>query len=483
MPIPSTQRFIRIVILTLFLASTQAASEEKGRFLLISDIHFSPFGTAELSRELASKPASEWESILATAADTGRVSNYGYDSNYELMRSALADASRNLPAPDFILYPGDFMAHEWYKQYLACFGSAEGYQAFTRKAIAFMGLQFRKFFGATPVLPTLGNDDAFCGDYLIQPKGDFLRMFARLWQRFLGKGADLSSFREHVPIGGYYSIKLPQMKAHRLVVLNSIFMSAGYPKGPCDNGLRPVPPSLCRTAGSPGACELQWLEEVLTEARQAGERVWLLMHIPPGLNSYTTAKDGSPASFWDAKATETFSVLLASYGDLVQVAFAGHTHMDDYRLLDYGKGRLLTKIAPAVSPIFGNNPAYQIYHYDRSSGALSTFVTHYLDLAAPAATIDTIPTCYFPAAAYSSAATWRVEYDFARAYQASALDAPSIYALMQQMAQSDSSPARLYSRYYGVSVSGISQSVSVAADVYRCCVLSHTPAEYSSCDR
>jgi hypothetical protein len=56
------------------------------------------------------------------------------------------------------------------------------------------------------------------------------------------------------------------------------------------------------------------------------------------------------------------------------------THMDDFRVIrhDGGEPPLLCRIAPATSPIFGNNPGYQVYQFDRETGALRNYQPYYL---------------------------------------------------------------------------------------------------------
>jgi hypothetical protein len=60
---------------------------------------------------------------------------------------------------------------------------------------------------------------------------------------------------------------------------------------------------------------MSWLAEVLDEARNVGERVWLLMHIPVGINDYNTVKNeeaGSlPVEFWQPVYTFSRSHLAA----------------------------------------------------------------------------------------------------------------------------------------------------------------------------
>jgi len=60
---------------------------------------------------------------------------------------------------------------------------------------------------------------------------------------------------------------------------------------------------------------------------------WLLMHIPPGINSYNSAEDvqkgESRLTFWQPELTSRFLQLIRRYRSTIHVAFAGHTHMDD----------------------------------------------------------------------------------------------------------------------------------------------------------
>ena len=64
---------------------------------------------------------------------------------------------------------------------------------------------------------------------------------------------------------------------------------------------------------------------------------------------------------------------------MIKASFSGHTHFDDYRLLIDQRGTVigLDKMTPALSPIFGQNLAFQVFTYDKQSGA----PTDLLDLA------------------------------------------------------------------------------------------------------
>ena len=38
----------------------------------------------------------------------------------------------------------------------------------------------------------------------------------------------------------------------------------------------------------------------------------------------------------------------------------------------------MLKLVPSISPIFRNNPAFQVYRFDGRTGAISTYQTYYL---------------------------------------------------------------------------------------------------------
>jgi len=127
--------------------------------------------------------------------------------------------------------------------------------------------------------------------------------------------------------------------------------------------------------GDPGKATLAWLEAELAAAKEARERVWLVYHIPPGIDGFATLRRGACPSLmipmWDQTYAAAFLTLLKRYADTVAVSFAGHTHMDDFRLIGDAEGRYgFALITPAVSPIFGQNPAFRTVTYDAAGGIL-----------------------------------------------------------------------------------------------------------------
>jgi len=450
--------------LVVVLASPAVA--EDGQFLLISDIHFDPFDDAALFDELQDQPADQWGAILDKSRPAG-LNPRGTDSNFALLQSGLDDVHQRIPDPDFILYPGDLMAHHWISKYDALAPKSheddpQAYRAFTAKAIRFLALEFRRRYPETPIFATLGNDDSYCGDYRIEPDGPFLKMFAETWGPFAASGQEFQALRRTCAKGGYYSARLPQTRDQRLVVLNSIFFSVNY-ENACGT-----------TTDTPALNQFQWLAQTLEQAEAAGESVWLLMHIPPGVNSFNTAKNWEagdpPVGFWQPELMNRFLGLLQRFRSTIHVAFAGHTHMDDFRVLPTGEGSgAVCKIAPAVSPIFGNNPGYQVYQYDRRTGGLENYRTYFLtNLPANDSPADPKP------------GRWAFEYDFRDAYGLGALSARAVDRLAERLKDNDATRAH-YRTYYGVSAPP--EFTPRMFPVYRCAITNPRNTEFLKCLR
>ena len=434
-----------------------------GQYLHISDIHFNPFYDGSLFDQLNAQPVENWAGILDRSQPPG-ISPKGQDSNYALIKSSLDDAFRRSPAPDFLLVAGDFLAHHWQSNYdqvakKSHLADPQAYRVFTSKVIQFLAGEFHRRYPATPVLPALGNNDSDCGDYAITPQGPFLKMFAVAWAPLLGPDADRDAFQAMFSQGGYFSLKLPRAKDHRLIVLNTIFFSAKYA-------------NTCGTNNqTPAVDELGWLATALEQARAANETVWLLMHIPPGIDSFATLKSvqaKEPVVLWQPEWTSRFLQLVERYQGTIQATFGGHMHKDDFRVIRLdGKPVLFSKLAPSISPIYRNNPGYQIGQYDRQTGAIANYQTYCLTNL----TADGKPTA-------PAAGSWVLEYDFRETYGFPALNSHSIAQLADGL-KTNATVQRNYIKFY--SVSAAPEPSPQTIDIFRCGILSVTPAEFEAC--
>ncbi len=446
--------------------TANAQGKDSGEYLVISDIHFNPLTDDSLFQALAAQPVSEWNRLFDSALVDG-VSQLGSDTNYVLLQSSFAAAAEKCPRPDFILYPGDSLAHNWKAQYdkMAPRSSdedPEAYRDFTAKTIAFLALEFRRHFPDVPILPTLGNEDAYCGDYEVQPAGPFLAMFAKAWLELPGPSVDRGTFRSNFSRGGNYSFRIPPLFRHRLVVVNTVFFSNQYEN------------SCGSKEETPGEDQMSWLAATLDEASRAGERVWLMMHIPVGINDYNTVKHEKaglgPVEFWEPGYTKQFVELVLKFRETVQFVISGHTHMDDFRIIGNGQVPLVVnKLVPSISPIFRNNPGFQTYQYNRASGAVHNYQTYYL---------SNLSTSGAPTMLENL--EWKLEYDFLSAYGQKTLDISAVTSIARGL-QTSASIQDTYLRFY--SVSGPTAFEKLMLPAYSCAILHTTIDEFEKCQK
>ncbi|MBV9187650.1 MAG: metallophosphoesterase, partial [Acidobacteria bacterium] len=349
-----------IFVLLLAFASSAAAET----FLSVSDIHFDPFADPALVAKLEAAPVGDWEAILASSTTT-TFSSYGSDINDALLRSAIGEMKKQIPSPAFVLISGDFLAHkfqETYQQY-ATDKSQTAFTAFVTKTIAYVTAVLRKAYPDTPVYPALGNNDSDCGDYAIAPNSVFLANVRNVWKPLVRS----RSFDRRFKTGGYYHADVRTLKNVRVIVLNTNFFSTNY-KNPCGT---PGP--------DPGLQQLAWLEAELDLARREGKQVWLLFHIPPGIDVFDTLQYGGSCpnlktqTFWKDEYEKKYLKITAAHRKTILGSFAGHTHQDEFR---FASGRFI-HITPSVTPVFGNNPAFEIVDVTRA-GAITGYTAYHL---------------------------------------------------------------------------------------------------------
>jgi hypothetical protein len=171
--------------------------------------------------------------------------------------------------------------------------------------------------------------------------------------------------------GGFYAVRHPIVPDHELLVLNSTFWSVNY-KDTCSS-----------TQGDPGLAELNWLAWKLYQLRMEKKTASLIMHIPPGIDAYTSSRSGSCGAItdmWQPKYMADFLKITQAYKDVLRDGYAGHMHMDDFRVLSDTTGAAVLEMhmVPAISPVYNNNPAFEIGSYKRSNGNLVDYAIVYL---------------------------------------------------------------------------------------------------------
>jgi len=412
--------------------------------LVLSDIHFDPTANKALVDRLATAEPAQWASIFAT--DDTRVSSYGEDTNWKLLRSTLA-AAKVPPQPDVVLVAGDFLVHQFRTRFNAA-ASAHGdaaFRAFTSKTMRFLALQLEAAFPATPILPVLGNNDSDCGDYALRPGGTFLSDTLEVAAGMIGPEGE-ASLRQSWQALGNYVVPNPAVKDHLIAVVNTNFFSANY-KNTCG----------VASDANPAQATLAWLRSVLSDAEASALKVWLAYHIPPGIDAFATARHEAcpiaPVTFFAEPYAREFHALMERYRATVTASFAGHTHVDGFRLLaDDGWAFGFVMMNPAVSPIFGQNPAFRRVEL-AEDGTITDQSVYYL--------------ANLPAAASGAAPQWRLEMSFDRAWNQSRFDLSSLDALYRRIGSSVAARDR-WLDFYAVQGPVRATLGPANAAIYRC---------------
>jgi sphingomyelin phosphodiesterase acid-like 3 len=296
---------------------------------------------------------------------------------------------------------GDLISHSFSCKFATIFPKAAPaeYRAFVEKTIDYVMRKLRGALPGVPVYAALGNNDSDCGDYQLDPDSAFLTEAGKVLAAALPAGDRAEALRTFGE-GGFYSARLPAPLKHtRILVLDDLFMSRRY--ATCGGK-----PDL-----APAAAQIAWMEQQLDAARRNKEKVWVMSHIPPGVDPYATATKvldlcggGKPQMFL---SSEALPEAMAGYGDVIELAVFAHTHMDEMRVLKptdaAGAGApaegVALKMVPSISPINGNNPTFMLAQIDGSTGELKDYQVF---VASNTTGIDT---------------QWSEEYDFAKAYK------------------------------------------------------------------
>jgi len=328
--------------------------------LAFSDIHFNPFYTKDSSvfTALNTADVSEWEGIFENSGSTVS-STWGADTTYPLLKQALASVRSNLGNSEVVIYTGDLLGHQIPSLYATASGIANptnaAIAAFTNKTAQFVMQQIRAAVKSIPVVFALGNCDSYTG---YGPDSTFLASTADTFYSSMLNGiTDHQEFLTTFKSAGYYSVELFQ-KQLMVIGLNTIL---------CSPLITPLPPA---SAVNP---QFAWLDQQLARAQAAGQKVWIVMHVPVGgyLSATAASADSngqipSAQMMWVPAYQTSFLEIVAKYPGLISMLIAGHTHMDEYRLMMPGYA---LEIAPGISPLFGNDPAYKMFTLD-----LNTFI-------------------------------------------------------------------------------------------------------------
>ncbi|KAF0980144.1 hypothetical protein FDP41_013358 [Naegleria fowleri] len=262
---------------------------------------------------------------------------------------------KNFPVEgDFVFYGGDNLVHDdwnYSKEYNL------NYAILVANALR-VTLQGSRY--QNRVIPAIGNHDLApinmypldpkMNEWYLHPVGD---AFQFSFSSFPDGDAALASFKT----SGYFTLLIEP--GFRAVVLNTQFQN-------------PLNFWLLSTPDRDPGKQLAWLDQVLGKAQQANEKVVILGHIPPGIDTGDFMEEST------GNYNDDFSNLVAKYSSILVGQFYGHTHNDHFKLFQDPKTNAPTGVAwvtPAITQWLYHNPAFRLIQYNKKTLELENLYT------------------------------------------------------------------------------------------------------------
>lgn len=350
-----------------------ASQNNTVKFLTLSDIHFNPFLRCDntipcpLIIKLKAAPVAKWPAILKV--DDNHSPAYLEDTNTVLLNQAMSKARvvSHDASVDFVVVLGDFLGHHYrklYKQYSAD-TTRGGYELFAKKTMQFLAQQLEATFNGVSVLPLLGNNDSFHGDYVVDTSGGFYKTMNGIWQPLLhGAGSFDADFNR----GGYYAIDMPGNHETKLLFLNSnIFSDKAKGKGVDVLAER----------------QFTWLKQQLQSVQDHHQHAIIFMHIPEGVDIRITKSIALMrlATLWKPAYIKRYQAIVSDYGGVISGVVSSHVHMAWSGVLSTHRGEEVSLYGvSSISPNLGNIPEFSLFSYQLDDGQLIDSSTYQIPL-------------------------------------------------------------------------------------------------------
>merc|ERR1712226_24255 len=236
---------MRYLILALFVAGCSCQTEY---FWHITDFHYDP--DYWLNQESCN--------VNLTTEEQGKYGDYMCDPPWELVKSSVEALGREGPSPSFIVWTGDNSPHPKDTSTM----STERVIEILRNTTALM----KENFPDTPVYVTLGNHDYYPASQMPGENYAVFTAAAEMWSDWIDTADAQQTFKR----GGYYTKVMdsaPTTKLRAVIANTNLY----YKNNKVTEG------------ETDPAGQYVWLEQTLSAARTAGEKVHMITHIPTGV--------------------------------------------------------------------------------------------------------------------------------------------------------------------------------------------------------
>jgi sphingomyelin phosphodiesterase acid-like 3 len=338
-------RALIAIVFTFAVTSTYAQTNyATQKCFIISDIHFDPLSGAHndtlLYKKLQTASVEEWKKSFESSASQMTVNTtlLGKDANYGILKSALANMKRRLPNPAFIVIAGDFIWH----------GAKPKDSILKKKTLQFIAQLFKDNFPTVTLIPAMGNNDTYGNDYELQD-AKFLNDFADAWSPALPKSATAELKSQ-----GYYTVKKDKVK---FIVINGASLAYGS------------------QYQEQADAQLTWLQTAL--ANPETKNVWIISHIPVGLNGYNNK------NMWNVDNAQTYVNSVVANSAKVKFGIASHTHLNEFKVFYDKSGKPVTymRVVPSICSNHYNNPSFEVAEFNSNSGEVVGETNYYLNLS------------------------------------------------------------------------------------------------------
>ncbi|XP_032291155.1 acid sphingomyelinase-like phosphodiesterase 3b isoform X2 [Drosophila virilis] len=382
------------------------------------DIYRSCWQLAHTSGSVASNGRQETET-----ESPGPFGNHNCDSPWSLVESAVKTMkAKQGDNVEFVLWTGDALSH-------SAQARSEHVQLETLRNITeLLGRSFSSPF----IFPVLGHEDGSTGIHKYKQMGE-------LWRHWLPTEA-LVTFEQ----GGYYSIEQTRSRL-RIIALNTNFMRYELlSETKQSDSLRwsadyYAKPSRTMSDQDQLQAEQQWLwlDEVLAKSRDKQETVYIVGHMPPGVDERYVGPQHHGQLIFTERNNRRYLELVRKYASVIQGQFFGHLHSDTFRLIydDQGTPISWLMIAPSVVPRkegigASNNPALRLYKFDTGSGQVLDYTQYWLDLSLANRVQEPL---------------WQSEYNLTHYYALGEISAIALHNFAERFTGKDAS---WFSRYH-----------------------------------
>ncbi|XP_037777507.1 sphingomyelin phosphodiesterase-like [Penaeus monodon] len=306
------------------------------KILHLADTHFDPFYKPGSNAECGEKYfcCREESGVVETPeAAAGYWGDYrNCDAPRWLLEAIFSHINETHKDLDLILWTGDLIPHNVWNT------SREGNLDIIRQTVQMV----KEYFPDTPVFPAIGNHESHPVNAFPQPyienEFDISWLYdeiSALWATWLP--ADVAA---SVTYSAFYSTLIKP--GLRILSINTNYCY-GFNWWIVYDDVDP-------------ASELGWMAQELQKAEDAGEKVYIISHIPPGHDDCSKT--------W----SHQYNRIVYRYESTIAGLFYGHTHKDHYMMFydpdEPERAYHVGYVAQSQTPYHKLNPGYKVYTVD-----------------------------------------------------------------------------------------------------------------------